>query len=130
MSLEEKFDEAKVFCERFNLNSTTEPNARNSIDIIYSVFKNLELGENISFEEFITGINTNLLNSERAFRIHFPLKYPQREYLSPSTGRGMDALSKYILSLNCTKQQYESVMRASNRGYLQKQYRETLSSLN
>ena len=136
MSLEEKidmeiFDDAGKFCEKYGLNSTTEPNARNPISIIYQIFYDSGIkNRSISFVEFVEGINQNLSAGEKSFQIRLPLKYPEREYLSPSTGRGMDALSKYLLSLNCTKQQYESVMRASNRGYLQKQYIETLSSLN
>ena len=75
----------------------------------------------ISMNDFINGINSNFLFSEVGLRIRNP-----EDKLGTSTGRGMDALSEYLMKTGMNKNQYERIMRSANRGWLLDKYKGNL----
>lgn len=110
-------DDIRQFCLERRITSANSPEALNPVSFVYSVYKLAGL-QNMPLEEFIEELNCHFSPAERMCRIRSP-----SEKLASSAGRGMDALSRFLLTLNPSKEQYERVMRAANRGYLSDYYR-------
>ena len=110
-------DSINQFCLERRIKSVNSPEALNPVSFVHSVYEQTGL-RSTSLEEFIEKVNSNFSLPEREKRIR-----DSSDRLTTSSGCGMDALSRFLLTLNPSKQQYERVMRAANRGYLSEYYR-------
>tara|TARA_Y100000310_G_C20665617_1_gene807318 strand:- start:1267 stop:1647 length:381 start_codon:yes stop_codon:yes gene_type:complete len=111
------------FCVERSVQYVDHPDALNPVEFVYSVFQTVNLDE-VSLEGFIDSINSCFSRTETMCKIRDP-----NESLVLSAGRGMDALSDYLLSLSPSKQQYERVMRSAHRGLLMPKYLRVSSGL-
>jgi hypothetical protein len=61
--------------------------------------------EKLSPEEFIAELNKHINSTERMCRLRGP-----EDLFSPSAGRGLDALSRYLVKSRYNKKQYKEIM--------------------
>ena len=107
---------ARQFCLERKIKSANSPEALNPVSFVHSVYEKAGLSS-VSLDEFMEKINSHFSPPEREKRIREP-----SAKLSTSPGCGMDALSRFLVTLSPSKEQYERVMRAANRGYLSEYY--------